>query len=80
VTDLRPLLDPDRYTDEELALSEQGLCSEVVADYPSIQRCAEPSSPDSPYRFCAHHDEQAREDNPDSWHRDDIETSAAMWS
>jgi hypothetical protein len=62
--DLQPLLDRDRYTDEEWALSSAGLCDEVIeyGMHPGrIVHCGERSSPVSVYRLCASHDEDARQ-------------------
>jgi hypothetical protein len=61
MSDLQPLLDRSRYTDEEWEYASSGRCDWEVATYPSLERCGQPSSPDSVYRYCAEHDEDARE-------------------
>lgn len=63
MTDLQPLLARDRYTDAEWELSSAGLCDEVTefGVYPGrVEHCGYPASPDSFYRLCAEHDEEAR--------------------
>jgi hypothetical protein len=66
--DLWPLLDRDRYTDEEWELSSAGLCDVVTDDtYGTITRCGAPSSPASAYRWCDDHDRQARDDDPGAY-------------
>lgn len=60
---LQPLLDRDRYTDDEWALSSAGRCDEVTeyGMYPGrVVHCGKPSSPKSFYRFCEEHDDEAR--------------------
>lgn len=63
MTALQPLLDRNRYTDEEWALSSSGRCDQVVeyGNGRGIVHCGEPSDPTSFYRYCADHDEEARE-------------------
>ncbi len=60
---LRPLLARNRYTDEEWAYASSGHCDweAELGMHPRIVRCGKPSSPDSFYRYCTDHDEQARE-------------------
>ncbi len=58
---LQPLLDRGRYTDEEWEYASSGRCDCVMATYPSFERCGEPSDPESFYRYCTEHDEDARE-------------------
>lgn len=62
--DLQPLLDRNRYTDEEWKYASSGRCGWVVATYPSLQHCNQPSDPDSFYRYCTEHDREARDDTP----------------
>jgi hypothetical protein len=64
---LQPLLARDRYTDEEWAYASAGRCDWVVATYPGLERCGEPSSPDSFYRWCPEHDQEAREQDPTAY-------------
>jgi hypothetical protein len=64
---LRPLLDRNRYTDEEWAYASTGRCDWGVATYPTLARCGQPSDPDSFYRWCTGHDRQARDDSPDNY-------------
>lgn len=58
--DLQPLLARDRYSDEEWELVSSGRCGMDVANYPQLEHCGRPSDPDSFYRFCTEHDEDAR--------------------
>jgi hypothetical protein len=60
--DLQPLLDRGRYTDEEWDLASAGLCGWLTANYPRLEWCGQPSDPDSHYRCCTPHDQEARED------------------
>jgi hypothetical protein len=62
--DLQPLLDRNRYTDEEWAYASAGRCDWEVANYPRPERCGQPSSPNSFYRYCDDHDRQARDCSP----------------
>jgi hypothetical protein len=64
---LQPLLARNRYTDEEWEYASAGRCDWVVATYPRLERCGEPSDPDSFYRWCTDHHRQARDDAPDSY-------------
>jgi hypothetical protein len=59
--ELQPLLDRSRYTDEEWAFASSGRCDWETATYPHLTRCGKPSSPNSSYRYCDEHDEEARE-------------------
>lgn len=60
---LQPLLARNRYSDEEWEYASAGRCDWVTAaDYHRHERCGEPSDPDSFYRYCAEHDEDARDD------------------
>ncbi len=61
MAELMPLLDRDCYSDEEWALALQGLCDFEVVVRSKVRRCLEPSSPGSVYRWCAAHDDLARE-------------------
>lgn len=63
MSDLQPLLARNRYTDEEWDMASNGLCDWVVESgmYPRVVWCRRPSSPESFYRFCDGHDEEARE-------------------
>jgi hypothetical protein len=65
--DLQPLLARDRYTDEEWGYASSGRCDWIVATYPSLKRCGEPSSPESLYRWCAVHDQEARDEDPSEY-------------
>lgn len=60
---LQPLLDRDRYSDEEWAYASSRRCDWLVADYPGLTRCGEPSSPNSFYRYCEHRDRRARDES-----------------
>jgi len=60
---LRPLLARGRYTDEEWEYASAGICDWETATYPELERCGQPSDPNSHYRYCAEHDDQAH-DNP----------------
>ncbi len=64
MTALQPMLDRSRYSDEEWEYASSGRCDWETANYPSLQRCGKPSSPESKYRWCAGHDRAAREDYP----------------
>lgn len=59
---LRPLLDRDRYTDDEWALASAGRCDWITESgaWVRIARCGKPSDPGSFYRFCPEHDCDAR--------------------
>lgn len=62
MSNLQPLLSRDRYTDEEWEYASSGRCAqEIEIDWHGITRCGKPSSPESFYRFCEQHDEDARE-------------------
>lgn len=61
MTTLQPLLARSRYSDEEWAYASAGVCDWEVATYPSLQRCGQPSDPDSFYRYCTDHDQDARD-------------------
>ena len=61
MTALQPLVDRSRYTDEEWEYASSGRCDWETATYPHLTRCGEPSDPDSFYRYCDEHDEEARE-------------------
>ena len=65
---LFPLLDRDRYSDEEWELASSGLCDWLTAGYPRMEWCGLPSSPSSFYRWCDEHDAEAREDYPNNWY------------
>lgn len=71
MTQLQPLLDRSRYTDEEWALSSAGRCDWVIESgmTPRVVHCEEPSEPTSFYRWCAGHDDEARTDNPSAYGR-----------
>lgn len=56
MSDLQPLLDRSRYTDEEWQYATSGRCG-----WGALALCGYPSSPGSVYRFCAEHDVMARE-------------------
>jgi hypothetical protein len=60
---LQPLLDRDRYSDAEWLLSSNGRCGSLVADYPRLTWCLEPSDPGSFYRYCTEHDRHARDES-----------------
>lgn len=63
--DLQPLLSRIRYDDEEWELASAGRCARLIPWPPGIGTwCGEPSDPDSFYRWCAEHDQEAREVNP----------------
>jgi hypothetical protein len=66
---LFPLLARDRYSDEEWALSSTGHCDWVIetGTGPRVVHCDKPSSPTSFYRWCAHHDHMARDNNPQTY-------------
>jgi len=64
VSNLQPLLSRNRYTDEEWALAVAGRCGWNTANYPRLEWCGQPSDPNSFYRFCTEHDQQAREEAP----------------
>lgn len=69
MSDLRPMLDRGRYSDEEWEFASAGICDWETANYPSLQRCGQPSDPGSFYRYCAKHDEDARDHSPDTYGR-----------
>lgn len=65
--DLMPLLARGRYTDEEWEYASSGRCdwiTEMGMVPGRIVRCGHPSDPDSFYRFCTRHDEDARDESP----------------
>lgn len=64
MTNLQPLLSRDRYTDEEWQYASAGICDWITESGmgPYIKRCGAPSSPNSFYRWCAEHDDEARDD------------------
>jgi hypothetical protein len=57
-----PLLSRDRYTDDEWQYATSGRCD--WAEWPDqhIHRCGLPSDPNSHYRYCKEHDDEARDD------------------
>lgn len=61
MTDLQPLLDRNRYSDEEWEYASSGRCDWEIANYPNLQRCGKSSDPGSFYRYCTEHDEDAQE-------------------
>jgi hypothetical protein len=68
--DLYPLLDRDRYNDDEWALASAGLCDWVIeyGMYPGrVVHCGQPADPGSFYRWCTDHDEQALDENPGAY-------------
>lgn len=68
---LYPLLDRGRYTDEEWELASAEMCN-WVSQFGFRGRwvhCGQPSDPESFYRWCAEHDMQARDDNPEAYGR-----------
>lgn len=65
---LQPLLDRDRYTDEEWALASTGRCSYNTASYPALTWCGRPSSAASFYRWCDEHDREEREQDTRGWY------------
>lgn len=69
MTGLQPLLARDRYSDHEWELSSAGLCDWYVANYPRDEWCGRPSDPDSFYRWCEEHDQEARETDPAKYGR-----------
>lgn len=66
MSDLQSLLARNRYCDEEWEYASSGRCDWVTESgmTPRIKRCGRASSPDSFYRWCARHDDDARQDNP----------------
>jgi hypothetical protein len=69
MSDLQPLLSRDRYSDEEWALSKAGLCDWDVefGNGRGVIHCKKPSDPDSFYRWCTEHDQQARDEGPSKY-------------
>jgi hypothetical protein len=61
VSDLQPMLDRSRYTDEEWEYASEGRCDWADAQFQYLERCGDPSDPDSFYRYCTFHDGVARE-------------------
>lgn len=61
MTALQPLLARGRYSDEEWEYASAGRCGWYTANYPGDAWCGGPSDPKSIYRYCASHDEDARE-------------------
>lgn len=63
MTDLQPLLSRDRYSDEEWECATSGRCGACVefGNSRGVILCEEPSDPNSYYRYCTGHDEDARE-------------------
>jgi hypothetical protein len=61
MSELKPLLDRDRYSDEEWEYASSGRCGWYVANYPGDEWCEKPSDPKSYYRYCTEHDDEARE-------------------
>lgn len=75
---LRPMLPRDRYTQDEWTIASSGRCDHLVGSaFGGGSYCLAPSSPDSPYRYCAQHDRDVRQDYPGSWDRDDALTRGA---
>ena len=64
MTVLQPLLDRDRYSDEEWEYAASGRCDWETGNYPTLTRCGGPSDPGSFYRFCKSHDREARDTSP----------------
>lgn len=60
---VKPYTDPDRWTEEERALFDQGRCSLVVeyGNFGGVVHCGEPSEPGASFGHCAECDEQMLE-------------------
>jgi hypothetical protein len=71
VSALQPLLDRDRYSDEEWKLAVSGRCGATVeyGNGRGVILCGEPSDPVSFYRWCTGHDTDAREQDPGKYGR-----------
>lgn len=67
MSDLQPLLDRSRYSDEEWEYASSGRCDWETANYPRLRRCGKPSSSASFYRYCNDHDRAARDQSPDTY-------------
>lgn len=64
MSELQPLLPPDRYSSKGWAFAVAGTCNWCVEPpntYGGVL-CGKPSSPTSFYRYCADHDREAREE------------------